>query len=338
MNSLCIFPPQTGFGGPASFSGRLSAALSLRGIPVHHNPLEPGCAAVLVIGGTRRLELLWQARRRGVRIVQRLNGMNWLHRKLPIGLKFYIRSEINNWILSVIRSRLADRIIYQSNFSRDWWQSARGPSRAASAVIYNGVDLTAFSPAGTHERRSNVLRLLLVEGHLGGVWAPGLENAVELLDILRQDPAQSWELTVAGVVPAESQALIAQSHPTLKINWAGVVSRDQVAHLDRSAHALFSADLNAACPNSVIEALACGLPVLAYATGALPEMVGSAAGCVVPYGGNPWNLERPFVAPLADAARKVAAEQETYRRAARARAEEVFDIQKIVDAYLNVIF
>jgi glycosyltransferase involved in cell wall biosynthesis len=49
---------------------------------------------------------------------------------------------------------------------------------------------------------------------------------------------------------------------------------------------LFSADLNAACPNSVIEALACGTPVLGYDTGALPEMVPPKSGRIAHYGGN----------------------------------------------------
>jgi glycosyltransferase involved in cell wall biosynthesis len=337
LSSICIFPPQTGLGGPASFSGRLASALRQRGIRVHHDPNEPDCEAVLVIGGTRRLEFLWQARRRGVRIVQRLNGMNWLHRKLRTGLKHFLRSEINNWILAVIRSQLADRIIYQSNFSRDWWQAAHGPTRAASAVIYNGVDLAAFSPDGPHERPQDTLRLLMVEGHLGGAMAPGLDNAVELLRALGQDPAQTWELMVAGQVPQESRVRIEERHPELKISWAGVIQREQIARLDRSAHCLFSADINAACPNSVIEALACGLPVIAYATGALPEMVSSASGCMVPYGSNHWDLEPPLVAPLAEAARKMAREQDSFRPGARARAEELFDIQKIVDAYLKVI-
>ena len=52
--------------------------------------------------------------------------------------------------------------------------------------------------------------------------------------------------------------------------------RERIPELDRSAHLLYSADLNAACPKSVIEALACGLPVVAFDTGALPELVQGA--------------------------------------------------------------
>jgi glycosyltransferase involved in cell wall biosynthesis len=337
LSSICIFPPQTGQGGPASFTGRLVSGLKARGYEVHHDPQAKDCAVVLVIGGTRHLDALWQAQRRGVRIVQRLNGMNWLHRRMRTGIKHYLRSEVNNWILTVIRSRLADRIIYQSQFSRDWWHSRQGVTRASSTIIYNGVDLNAFSADGPEARPGDVFRILMVEGHLGGVMTSGLENALGLLGVLGKDPSQSWELMVAGKVPEENRAQIAQIHPQLKIRWTGVIQRDQVPQLDRSAHLLFSADLNAACPNSVIEALACGLPVLAYATGALPEMVTAPAGLVVPYGSDHWKLESPVVEPLAQAARQIVQNQAAFRSGARARAVAMFDIQKIIAAYLENI-
>ncbi len=115
--AICILPVLKGLGGPASFAARLTAALRQRGYSVHSDPLAADVRAILVMGGTRRLDLLWRAHRRGVRIVQRLNGMNWVHRKLPTGLRHFVKAEIGNWILATIRRNLADRIIYQSRFT-----------------------------------------------------------------------------------------------------------------------------------------------------------------------------------------------------------------------------
>ncbi len=333
---ICLFPQPRGLGGPASFAARLVSALQKKGVAVTPDPLAPGVQAVLVMGGSRRLDILWRAKRRGVRIVQRLNGMNWVHRKLPTGARHFVKAEIANWILSTTRRYLAERIIYQSHFTQDWWQKAYGPVSAPGRVIYNGVDLRAFSPAGEGLPSPNTLRILMVEAHLGGGMETGLENAVRLLRQLNQSGAQAWELIVAGDVPAELQARwSAQAQG--KLIFAGVVARDQVPALDRSAHMLFSADLNAACPNSVVEALACGLPVIAFATGALPEMVIDGAGRVVPYGSNHWNLEPPLIEPLAQAAGEIAADQAGFRQNARARAEKVFDIQKVVDDYVETL-
>jgi len=337
MNAVCIYPPQRGSGGPASFSGRLAAALAQLGVTVVDDPLAPHCAAVLVIGGSKRFDLLWRAKSRGARIVQRLDGMNWLHRRLHTGLRHYLRSEINNWILAVIRSRLADCIIYQSRFSQDWWERVYGPARAKTGVIYNGVDLNAFLPHGPETPPQDVYRLLLVEGRLAGGHDAGLRNAVELLETLNKNGGRPWELVVAGDVPPAVRQSVENGHPGPRITWAGVIKRGEIPALDRSAHVLFSGDLNAACPNAVIEALACGLPVAAYATGALPEMVSGDAGCVMPYGGDVWKLEKPAVKPLAAAVMQIASEQEKYRPGARGRAENQFNIQLIVQKYLGVL-
>ena len=73
-----------------------------------------------------------------------------------------------------------------------------------------------------------------------------------------------------------------KSSQRVPILWAGTVSRERIPEIDRSAHLLFSADLHPACPNSVIEAMACGLPVVAFDTGALNELVLGDSGRTCP--------------------------------------------------------
>jgi glycosyltransferase involved in cell wall biosynthesis len=121
------------------------------------------------------------------------------------------------------------------------------------------------------------------------------------------------------------------------ITWTGIVPQNQIPQLDRSAHILFSADLNAACPNAVIEALACGLPVIAFATGSLPELVEGDAGMVVPYGSNYWKLEPPDIRGLAVAFNHVLAGGDKYRRGARECAESTFGLDRMVEQYLAIL-
>jgi glycosyltransferase involved in cell wall biosynthesis len=141
---------------------------------------------------------------------------------------------------------------------------------------------------------------------------------------------------VVGDVPVRLQAPLEHENPGMII-WAGVVKRDDIAEIDRSAHVLFSGDLNAACPNAVIEAMACGLPVVSYATGSLPELIDGGAGLTVPWGSNFWKLEQPDISALASAAKRILHEQEQYRQAARARAEAVFALDNMVEKYLQVL-
>jgi glycosyltransferase involved in cell wall biosynthesis len=100
---------------------------------------------------------------------------------------------------------------------------------------------------------------------------------------------------------------------------------------------LYSADINAACPNSVIEALGCGLPVVAFDTGALPELVNGDAGRITPYGGNPWRLDPPDIDGLARGASEVLENLERFQRGARRRAEQAFSLENMVEGYLQAL-
>ena len=183
-------------------------------------------------------------------------------------------------------------------------------------------------------------RLLLVEGHLGGDSTRGLENAVELAAGLQKRNLRPVELVVVGDVPNALRSRWQEGHANMgfTLTWTGVLPREEIPATDRSAHLLFSADLNAACPNSVIEAMACGLPVVAFDTGALAEIVQDDAGRVVPYGGDHWNLEPPQLPPLVEAAAAILAENQRFRLAARARAEAGFGLDPMVAGYLAALF
>ncbi len=329
MTRICL-TPRAATGGPASFQTRLAEGLTRRGIQVCYEPDE-ACDAVLITGGTRRLAALWRARRRGARLVQRLDGMNWLHRLRRTGLRHFLRAEYGNGLLALIRARLADGIIYQSEFSRRWWEARRGPTGVPSRVIHNGVDLAVFTPRGPEQPPADRFRLLLVEGNLGGGYESGLETALGLANLLAE--SLPLELMVAGRVAPQVQARVG-ARSRVPLVWAGALPRDAIPALDRAAHLLYSADVNPACPNAVIEALACGLPVLAFETGALPELVTGDAGRLVPYGGDPWRLDPPDLPALAAAAAEILADLPRFRRAARARAEAAFDLERMTDQYL----
>lgn len=334
--SICILPRLQGVGGPTSFSKKMIAGLTARGIRAHSDPFDPTTAAILVVAGTKRLDWLIAAKRRGVRIVQRLDGMNWVHRRRWTGLRHFLRSEVNNWILSFIRSRLADHIVYQSQFSRQWWQTRYGPTRASHEVVYNGADLGAYAPEGPADLPGEHLRLLVVEGHLDRSHILELRHALELRTLLEQRLGKRVELTVAGDVPADVWEEVNRTYNGW-VTWKGVVKREEIPLLDRSSHLMFPVEINAACPNSVIEAMACGLPVVSFATGSLAELVDDEAGRVVPYGGNYWKLEPGDIPALAEAAVEVLEARQMFSRQARQRAERLFSADKMVEGYIQAL-
>jgi len=336
QKSIALMPKLEGLGGPTSFQEKLIQGLKKRGIQAHFDPLGQAVKTILVVGGTKHLPTIWQARRRGIRVVHRLNGMNWIHRKKKTGIKHYLRSEYGNLILSTLRKHMADAIVYQSQFAQSWWQTAYGRSNVESTVIYNGVDLGTYHPEGIHNRPDDHIRILLVEGHLGQGNESGLMNAIQLVENLKLRFTQPIELMVAGKVPQEIINKFA-STTNIWLTWAGIIPRAEIPILDRSAHLLFSADLNAACPNAVIEALACGLPVVAYATGSLPEILDNDAGRTAPYGSNYWELEPPDVTALTDAATWILNHLDHFQRKAREQAVKMFSLDDMVEEYLKIL-
>ena len=201
-------------------------------------------------------------------------------------------------------------------------------------MILNGIDLTAYSPLGPEQPPEDHVRIQIVEGHLAGGYEIGLDFALHFANSLQTHCAQRVEVMVAGQASQAVQTQAAHDFPQAWVNYAGVVPRDRIPGLQRAAHLFFSAELNASCPNSVIEALACGCPTAAFAAGALPELVSPNAGCLAPYGGDPWKLDLPDFDGLASASLEILNNQSRFRSGARAQAEAVLGIEKMTDAYL----
>ena len=316
-----------------SFRLKFEEGLRARGVDVTNDPAQ-AADCILVLAGTRHLLSLWKARRRGTRIVQRLDGINWVHRARWAGPRYTLRAIYGNWNLSFIRRRLADHVIYQSQFIKGWWEDWYRPAPVPDTVIINGVDLARYTPHGLHERPSGHQRLLVVEGSLAGGQNYGLFNAVSLAEALSKK--FRTELMVVGRVDGRSRNRL--KHQTaFRIQFMDTTPREHIPWLMRSSHLLFSAELNPPCPNSVIEAVACGLPVVGFDTGSLSELVQGEAGRLVAYGGNPWKLQPPDIPALAEAGFEILQEQDRFRKFARERAESAFDVEKMVDQYLNVL-
>ena len=112
IKRICMVTRIPGIAGPANFQKRLETGLSRYGIKVSYDLSDRPYEVILVIGATRKLIGLRQARMRGIPIIQRLNGMNWIHRRVQTGLKHYFRAEFNNLLLRTIRTNLANCVIY----------------------------------------------------------------------------------------------------------------------------------------------------------------------------------------------------------------------------------
>ncbi len=339
--TICILPEIKKVGGPASFQRRFIREAANQQVTVHSDPTRQDIGAYLVIGAPRKfIPQLIRARLKNIPVVQRLNGMNWIHQVVPSDWLYDRKADFANFRLSQFRRHLASGIVYQSLFCRDHWNDVYGVlERKPECIIYNAVDLSRFKPR-QDSPSSDLVKLLIVEGNLQYGSEFNLEQAVRLAQAVSARLRKDVRLQIAGNVSPEAQQktleLVRGQSDRAEVEFLGVISQESLIQAENDAHLLFSAELHPACPNAVIEALANGLPVIGFDTGSLKDVVGDG-GIVVPYGADAWKLERPVLEPLIDAAVAVIQNNLQYRQNARRKAETAFDLRDMTRAYLDFL-
>jgi len=321
-----------GRGGPTSFQTRFAASLNdLEGITYEFGFQSRKFDAILLINGTRWVHKLFRAKRNGATIVHRLGAPYSSNESANPGLITRLRIAIGMSNVVFLRRYLADHIVYQSDFVSNAWVERHGALRIPFNIIYNGVDLSRFSPGEDQPRPEPDICLISVEGSQSDAERnPAVLAARHLVDKGYHVELQVFGKTLEGA-DAWNHFPFVQSH--------GYIPDGNLVPFYRRAHVFISTDIkNAGCPNSVIEALACGTPVVGYRLGVLPEILDDKAGMCVPAAGNPWKGEHPgSIEHLADAILHVRNHMEAFRNGARSLAERKFSLSHMVRDYLRIL-
>ena len=185
-----------------------------------------------------------------VRIVQRIDGAAQDYGRDPEADR--IQHEVN---------LLSDLTIFQSDYCRYSTREKFPVITQDGPVIHNPVDINLFTPTG--ERRSFPQDTLVA----AVTWSQNpMKGAASVYVVARNNPNVGFVL--CGNFP--------DAPPTPNIYSLGVLDRGKLAEVLRSCNALVSFSQNEACPNHVLEALSCGLPILYVDSGAMKEVVGDA--------------------------------------------------------------
>ncbi len=226
--------------------------------------------------------------------------------------------------------RAADHVIYQSAFSKDSADLFLGEPPASWEILYNAVDTDHFTPGRSLGADGPVLLL-------GGDQTQEyrLELALRTLQsVLRSEPGA--RLLVTGRLVSPIQPLLDELDLAGRVELVGRYTQREAPEILRRAHLFLHTKVKDPCPSAVIEAMACGLPVVYAASGGTPELVGTDAGIGVPHPESWERDEPPPAEALAAAVSKVLGDRETYATAARKRAVERFGLGPWLDRHAEL--
>jgi alpha-1,3-rhamnosyl/mannosyltransferase len=183
----------------------------------------------------------------------------------------------------------ADRIVTVSYNTRQDLVDYFDTPAARIDVIYNGVS-PRFHPDVSREEKERVAsRLGLTVPYLlflgGEKPHKNVQNVVRAFAKARQERSLPHSLVLAGPLPANParlEALIAALELTAVVRRPGVVEDADLPGLYAGAEAFLYPTLYEGFGLPVVEAMACGTPVLTSATSALQEIAGGHAFLVDP--------------------------------------------------------
>ena len=231
-------------------------------------------------------------------------------------------------LLRRLMSPFIDRYVPVSLDLELWLENVVGIAPAKVGLIGNGVDTLHFRPAPPAPGGAFVVgtvgRLQDVKNQAGLV-----DAFAALRSMPPAQPQQQQRLVIVGDGPlrAQLEAKVAQAGLADAVTLAG--ARTDIADLMRGFSVFALSSIAEGTPVTLLEAMACALPVVSTAVGGIPELVqDGVTGTLVPAGD---------AAALAAALARYAADPALAARhgaAGRERIENHYSVSAMVQAYV----
>jgi glycosyltransferase involved in cell wall biosynthesis len=224
----------------------------------------------------------------------------------------------------------ADHVLYQSAFAKESADLFLGAARGSWELLPNAVDVAHFTPAREQPSGGPVLLL-------GGdqTQAYRLRLALRTLAVVARSRPDA-RLLVTGRLETSPHALVCELGLEERVHVLGEYAQRDAPGIFRRAHLLLHTKVLDPCPTLVLEAMACGLPVVYPASGGTVELVGEDAGVGVPHPVSWDRDEPPEPEALAEAVERVLGALPAYAERARQRAVEQFSLKPWLERHAEL--
>ncbi len=233
----------------------------------------------------------------------------------------------------------ADYVFFQSKFCKEIAEKFLGKCKTHNKILYNAVDTKKFFPIDKIKKQDEFT--FLITGKFSSIHYYHLKNTIlSILSIGYKNII--FKLIIAGSVSAELntriQNLINERNLVREnLIFFGKYTQNKANIIYNKADAFIYLSHNSPCPNSVIEALSCGLPVLYSNSGGVPELVGDNCGVSLEVK-NSFEISLcPNIEDIHHGIKKIIDNRDYFSKNARNRAIEMFDINKWIQEH-KIVF
>lgn len=197
-------------------------------------------------------------------------------------------SDINDYFRHTGRKRLilegmrrSDAVISVNENLASILRSA-GVAPEKIHVVYNGINRDIFGPSDRAAARKELgldpdFRMILFAGNLKPV--KGIDLLVKAFSGL-EDTRIHLHILGTGPEWAQLKAIAQVERVSDRVFFHGNIRHDDMSIWYNAADLFCLPSLNEGTPNVILEALACGLPVVASDTGGIPEMITPESGAL----------------------------------------------------------
>jgi glycosyltransferase involved in cell wall biosynthesis len=318
---LLVGPLPPPSGGMANQTRQLSELLTQEGLDVRivqtNAPYRPAWAEKLPVVRAlfRLVPYLWRlwrdSRTAQVAHVMANSGWAWFlcaapaiqiakWRGVPVvvnyrgGLAREFLAARSRWVLPTLRK--AHRLVVPSGFLREVF-AAYG---VEAQVIPNVVNVERFSPQGVAITRPR-LDHVVVARNLESIY--GIDLAIQALAILKiRVPTAHMTIAGSGIERAKLEAQMRAAGLSDAIKFSGRLEVEQMAALYREADVVLNPSRVDNTPNSILEALSCGVPVVSTDVGGVSFLVAHERTAILVAPENPDAIAAGVARVLGDAA------------------------------------